>query len=135
MSHYWLAVSILLAGSVSAQKENAACENFYFKNSDKPYVLCNYDFGKEKTKVFISKECILKKCEAYRAYEKAFTISNVREHGDTDHNWGTLNCMNLNGALVWLTSNGQRSGEVRFCKFEDFSFVSDYFLDTSRTLW
>lgn len=135
MLRYLIGLSLLFAISVNAQNENPLCENFYFKDSDKSYVICEYDLGKEKTKVLISKECILKKCEAYKAYEKALTIRNVREPGDMDHNWGTINCMDLNGSLIWLSNNRQISGEVRFCKFNDFSFISDLFLDTSRINW
>lgn len=130
-----IGLSLLFAISANAQNENASCENYYLKDSDKPYVICRYDFGKEKTKVLISKECILKKCDAYKAYERALTIRNESVPGDMDNNWGILNCMSLNGVLIWLTNNRQRSGEVRFCKFNDFSFIPDIFLDTSRSLW
>lgn len=134
MFHFLLVVSLLLVGSANAQNENANCENYYLKDSDKPYVLCDYDFGKEKTKVFISRECILKTCEAYKAYEQALTIVNESRPGDMDQNWGTINCRNLKGVSTYLSYNQQRSGEMHFCQFSDFSFILTVFLNTSRSI-
>lgn len=127
-------LSLLFAISVNAQNENAVCRNYYLIDSAQPYVICRYDFGKEKIKVLISKECILRKCEAYKAYEQALTIVNESAPGDMDQNWGTINCRNLKGVSTYLSSNRQRSGEMHFCKFSDFSFILTGFLDTSRSI-
>lgn len=134
MFRYFVGACLLFAGSLNvfSQNENPECENYYIKDSDKPHVLCDYDFGREKIKVLISKECISKKCEAYKAYERALTIVIDPDSDNMDQNWGTINCRNLNGISTYLSPNRQRSGEMHFCKFNDSSFILTGFLDTSR---